>query len=79
MRVDVRSNDEAHHVKEWHPDLVGQEGLRESQGNGRCYPRHLHDRHESSFYSGTNLMERACAGDDGHGSQVHGILDGSNL
>lgn len=31
MRIDVRPNDEADEVEERHPQLVGQEGLREGE------------------------------------------------
>ena len=79
MCIDVRPNDEPNEVEERHPSLVGQEGLCERESQRGCDPGDFHDGHEACADGGADLMEGACAGDDGHGGQVDHILDGRDL
>lgn len=79
VRIDVGTNDESDDVEEGHPCLLGQELLRECERDGRCGPRDLHDRHEAGPNGGAHLVEGTGAGNDGHASQVDGVLDGRDL
>ena len=58
---------------------MGQESLRESEGQGRCDPGDFHDGHEACAHGGADLVEGAGAGDDGHGGQVDDVLDWGDL
>lgn len=77
--VDVGADDEADDVEEGHPRLLGQELLGECKGDGRRDPANLHDGQEASLDGGAHLVEGAGAGDDGHGGEVDGVLDGGDL
>jgi len=79
VSVDVGSDDETNDVEEWHPGLLGQEGLRKRQGDRRGDPRDLHDGHEAGAHGGADLVERTRASDDGHAEEIYGVLDGRDL
>ena len=76
VRVDVCTNDESNDIEEWHPSMLGKEFLGERQGNRRYDPAHLHDGHEAGLDGGLDLVVGAGAGDQGHGHEVDGVLDG---
>jgi hypothetical protein len=77
--VEVRSRRERYDIEERDPGVLGKELLRKSEGQGRYDPADLHDRHEASLPSGMDLVECPRASDDGHGDEVHAVLDRSNL
>lgn len=77
--VDVCANNESNNVEEWNPGVFGQEVLGKSQRDGGCDPADFHDGHETGAHGGADLVESAGSGDDGHGNQVHRVLDGGNL
>lgn len=79
VRVDVGTDEEADDVEEGYPGLLGQELLGKGQGQRRGEPADLHDRHETGANGGADLVECASTGDDGHGGEVDGILDGRDL
>jgi hypothetical protein len=53
--------------------------LGKRQRNGRDDPADLHDRHKASLDGGLDLVISASARNQGHGDQVHGVLDGRDL
>lgn len=75
VRVDVGADDKGDDVEERHPRLLGQELLRERQGQRRGDPADLHDRHEAGPDGRAHLVEGPRAGDDGHGDEIDGVLD----
>jgi len=77
--IDICTDDKSDDVEKWHPRLFRKEFLRECEGNWRCDPADLHDGHETSFNSCTNLMESSRSSDDRHWSQVNCVLQGRNL
>ena len=79
MRIDVRANDKPNNIEERHPGLLREEGLGESQSDGRRDPGNFHDGHEACADGGANLVESAGARDDGHAGQVDDVLDGGDL
>lgn len=79
MGVDVGTDDEADEVEEDHPGVLGEELLREGEGDRRSDPADLHDRHEAGADGGAHLVEGLGTGNDGHGNQVDGVLDRGDL
>ena len=79
MGVDVCANDERNKVEERHPRLVRQESLRKGQCDRRRDPRHPHDWNEPRTHGGTDLVEGAGAGNDGHRDEIDSVLDGGDL
>ena len=77
--VDVRADDEGDDVEEGDPHLLGQELLREGEGDRRRDPRDLHDGPEAGADSGPDLVKSLRAGDDGHRDEVDGVLDRRDL
>lgn len=77
--VDVGANDEADEVEEGNPELVGEELLGEGEADGRGDPADLHDLPEADADGGTDLVDSAGAGDEGHGDEVDCVLDGGDL
>ena len=59
--------------------MLRQEFLRERQSKRRGDPADFHNGHETRADRGADLVEGACAGDDGHGNEVDGVLDGGDL
>lgn len=79
MCIDVSTNHEADEVEEWYPNLIRQECLGKGKRKWRCDPGDFHDGHETCTHSSADLMESACACDDGHGGQVDYVLDRGDL
>ena len=79
VRVNVGADHECHDVEERYPSLLGKELLGKRQRDWRSDPADLHDWHEAGPDGGTDLVEGPSSGDDGHGSQIDGVLDGCNL
>jgi hypothetical protein len=79
VRVDVCADDEADDIEEGDPGRLWQELLGERERDGRNDPADLHDGPEACFDGGANLVEGACAGDEGHGDEVYAVLDGGDL
>ena len=79
VRVDVRPNHERDDVEKGDPDLLRQELLRKGQRDRRRDPRHLHHGHEAGADGGADLVEGSGAGDEGHGDEIDGVLDGREL
>jgi len=79
MRVDVCADDETDNVEEGHPGGLRQELLSECQRDGRDDPADLHDRPETSLDRRLDLVEGTSACDEGHGDEVHTVLDGRDL
>lgn len=77
--VDVGANAKGQDVEEWHPGMFWKELLCKGQRQWRRDPADFHHGHEPGTHGGTDLMPGAGTGDDGHGCEVDGILDGSNL
>lgn len=77
--VDVRAQYEPHQVEERHPRALGQELLRKRQADGRCHPADLHDLPEAHVHRRPHLVVCPGAGDNGHGAEVNGVLDGCDL
>lgn len=77
--VEVCPGSESNDIKERDPGMLGKELLRKCKGQGGDDPADLHDRHETSLPGCMDLVECSRASDDGHGDQVHAVLDGSNL
>ena len=66
MSVDVGPDDEGDNVEERNPSLFRQELLSERQCQGRCNPADFHNRHETGFDCGSDLVEGPSASDYGH-------------
>lgn len=77
--VDVGANDEGHQVEEGHPSVFGQELLGKGQADGAGDPGHTHDLPEADTDGGADLVVCAGTGNQGHGRQVDGVLDGGDL
>lgn len=78
-RVDVCAEDERHKVEERHPGVFGQELLREGQADGRGDPADLHDLPEAHPDGCSHLVVCPSTSDEGHSSEIHGILNRRNL
>jgi hypothetical protein len=79
VRVDVSPDDKGDKVEERHPGFLWKEGLREGKADGRSDPRDAHDGPEAGADGRADLVECAGTGDDGHGDEVDGVLDGGDL
>ena len=79
LGIDPRADDEGYDVEERHPSVLRQELLGKSQCHGRDDPAHFHDGHKAGSDGRSDLVEGPGAGDDCHGSEVDGVLDGCNL
>ncbi len=79
VSVDIGADTEGHKVEEWHPGMLWEELLRKGQGDWRSDPADFHDWHETSTDGGTDLMPGAGAGNESHGGQIDGVLDGCDL
>ena len=79
VRVDICTDDESDDVEERHPGVLGEELLRKGEADGARDPRDLHDLPEADLDGGADLVVCPCAGDEGHGGQVDGVLDGGDL
>lgn len=77
--VYVGADDETDNVEEGHPGVLWEELLGKGQGDGRDDPAHLHDGHETGLDGGPDLVEGACASNDGHRNEVYRVLDGGDL
>ena len=77
--VDIGPNHKAHDVEERHPGVLGKELLRKGKGQRRSDPANLHDGHEASAHGSADLVDGARPGDNGHGGEVDGVLDGGDL
>jgi hypothetical protein len=77
--VDVCADDEADDVEEGHPCRLGEELLGERQRDGRDDPADLHDGPEAGLDGGADLVKCPGACDEGHGDEVHAVLDGRDL
>lgn len=79
MRIDIRADDKSDDVEKRHPGVLGQELLREREGEWGGDPADFHDGHEAGTDGGADLVEGTGAGDEGHGDEVDCILDGRDL
>lgn len=78
-RVDVGADDERNNVEEGHPCVLGKELLGKSQADRRCNPADAHNFPETNLDSRPHVVEALGASNNGHGDEVDGILDRSNL
>lgn len=74
--IDISADDEADEVEEGRPELLREEGLRESQRQRGCDPGDFHDGHEAGADRRADLVEGAGACDDGHEEEVDDVLNG---
>lgn len=77
--VDVSADDEGDEVEEGDPEVVGEELLRKGKADGRRDPADLHDPPESNPDRGLHLVECLRTSDQGHGNQIHAVLDRREL
>lgn len=77
--VDVSADDEGDEVEEGDPEVVGEELLRKGKADRRRDPADLHDPPEANPDSGLHLVECLRTSDQGHGNQVHTVLDRREL
>jgi len=77
--IDVGADDKRHEVEEGQPGVLGEELLRKGKAERRRDPADAHHLPEADADRGAHLVERPGAGDDGHGDEVHRILDGRDL
>jgi len=78
-RVDVGADDERNKVEEGHPCVLGKELLGKGQAERRCNPADAHNFPETNLDSRPHVVEALSASNNGHGDEVDGILDRSNL
>lgn len=79
MRVDVRANNEGYNIEERNPSLLREELLGKGKSQRGRDPADFHDGHETSPDCCPDLVEGACACNEGHRNQIHRVLDWSNL
>lgn len=77
--VDVSTDREGDDVKEDHPGGFGKELLSEGEAERGANPRNLHDLPEADTDGSADLVVGSCAGDQGHGDEIHRVLDGGDL
>lgn len=79
MSVDVRSNHKGNNIEERHPGLFGKKLLRKGKCDGGGDPADPHHGPETSTDGGAYLMPGTGASDEGHASQVDGVLNWRDL
>lgn len=77
--VDVGADDERHKVEEGDPHVFGQELLGKGQAERARDPADFHHLPEADPDGRPDLVEVPSTGDQGHGHEVDGVLDRSDL
>lgn len=75
MCVYVCANHERNDIEKRYPRMLRQELLSKCQGQWRCDPANLHDRHEACLDGSSDLMISSRACNESHRDKIDCVLD----